>query len=88
MHYNGIARDYAEALRWYQLAAAQGYPAALFNVAVFHEKGLGIPVDEAAAIHWYKRAQAAGDPGAAAKVRLLGARSQSAPVLPPLSSLQ
>jgi TPR repeat protein len=88
MYYNGIARDYAEALRWYQLAAAQGYPAALFNVAVFHEKGLGVPVDEAAAIHWYKRAQAAGDPGAAAKVRLLGARTQSAPVLPPLSSLQ
>jgi TPR repeat protein len=30
---HGVAVDLAEALRLYQLAAAQGHPEALFNVA-------------------------------------------------------
>ncbi len=30
---NGVAQDHVEALRWYQLAAAQGHPIALYEVA-------------------------------------------------------
>jgi TPR repeat protein len=64
MYYNGfgVAEDSAEALRLYRLAAAQGHPQALYDVAAFHEKGkVGVVRhnrDEA--IHWYRRAQAAG----------------------------
>jgi hypothetical protein len=69
----GVAEDYAEALRLNQLAAAQGHSTALFNVAVYHERGHGVRKNKAAAIRWYRRAQAAGDPGAAAALQRLRA---------------
>jgi len=61
-----VDRDRAEALRWYHLAAAQGNPTALYNVASCYEEGDGIRKSKAAAIRWYKRAQAAGDSDVAA----------------------
>ena len=67
----GVARDHAEALRWCQLAAAQGHPAALYNVAFCHEKGYGVRWNKAEAIRWYRLAQAAGDPDAAADLQRL-----------------
>ena len=70
---DGVARDYAEALRLYQLAAAQGYPTALFDVAECHEDGRGVRKNKAAAIRWYRRAQAAGHPRAAAELQRLRA---------------
>ena len=69
----GVAQDPTEALRWYQLAAAQGHPTALYNVAVCHENGQGVRKNKAAAIRWYRRAQAAGDTDAADKLQELGA---------------
>jgi TPR repeat protein len=57
--------DYAAALRWFQLAAAQGHYVAMSWVASFYEKGHGVPENKAEAIRWYKRAQEAGDPDAA-----------------------
>ena len=62
-----------EALRLFQLAAAQGYPQALFNVAAGHEHGLGVRKNKAEAIRWYMRAQAAGHPFAAANLQRLRA---------------
>jgi len=61
-----VAPDHTEALRWYHLAAAQGFPKAIKSVADCHERGIGVPADEAEAIRWYKRAQAAGDSDIAA----------------------
>jgi len=55
----------AEALRLYQLAAAQGLPKALHRVAYCHDRGFGVAADVAAASRWYRRAQAAGHPFAA-----------------------
>jgi hypothetical protein len=49
-------KNWAEALRWYQLAADQGYPAALYSVARCYHKGLGVPVDLAKAKSFYTRA--------------------------------
>ena len=65
-HGRGVARDRAEALRWWLLAAAQGYPEALFEVRFCHHLGRS---DVAEAIRWFKRAQAAGYPRAAAALR-------------------
>ena len=69
----GVDEDYAEALRLYQLAAAQGHPQALFDVAECHEDGRGVRKNKAAAIRWYRRAQAAGHPQAADILRMLRA---------------
>ena len=68
---NGVAQDHAEALRLYQLAAAQGNPAALFWIAFCHEYGRGVRKNKAEAIRWYRRAQAAGYPYAADALRRL-----------------
>ena len=69
----GVAEDNAEALRFSQLAAAQGHPSALCRVALCHEKGWGVAADVAEAIRWYRRAQAAGDTPAAGKLQNLQA---------------
>jgi TPR repeat protein len=67
----GVAEDHAEALRLYQLAAAQGHPYALFNVAKCNEFGVGVRENKAEAIRWYRRAQAAGYTDAAAALQKL-----------------
>ena len=69
----GVAQDSTEALRLYQLAAAQGHPQALYFVGSFHEDGEGVPENKAEAIRWYRRAQAAGYHGAADDLQRLGA---------------
>jgi TPR repeat protein len=61
-HGMGVAEDSYEALRLYQLAAAQGNPLALKFVATCHELGRGVRKNKAEAIRWYRRAQAAGVP--------------------------
>jgi hypothetical protein len=68
----GVAQDYAEALRLWQLAAAQGHPSALYSIGQCHEHGYSVAADVAEAVHWYRRAQAAGDPSAAGKLHRLG----------------
>ena len=75
MYHNGrgVALDYAEALRWYKLAAAQGHGVALYGVGLFYENGWSVAADRAEAIRWYKRAAAAGDTDAADKLKRLGA---------------
>ena len=57
-HY-GISRDRGEVLFFFKLAAAQGLPTALFEVAAFLEKCRGSH-NQAEAIRFYRRAQAAG----------------------------
>jgi TPR repeat protein len=73
-HGQGVDRDRFEELRWYQLAAAQGNPQALFEVAECHERGRGgVRHNKAEAIRWYRRAQAAGYPDAATALQRLRA---------------
>ena len=70
---DGVAQDLAEALRWSQLAAAQGHPQALFMVADYYKFGCGVRKDNAAAIRWYLRAAAAGHTAAARELQWFGA---------------
>ena len=53
-------QGFTEALRLYQLAAAQGEPQALYEVAACHDNGKGARQNRAEAVLWYRRAQAAG----------------------------
>jgi TPR repeat protein len=74
MFYNGqgVAQDYAEAVRLYSLAAAQGHAVAQFNLGYMFEKGQGVAQDRAEAIRWYRLAAAQGDAGATAALKRLG----------------
>lgn len=48
-------RNYGEALKWYRMAADQGYAPAENNVGWMYDEGLGIEVDNREANKWYSR---------------------------------
>ena len=67
-HGFGVSENNDGAQQWYQLAANQGHPAALFKVAVCHEYGYGVVQNFGESIHWCKRAKAAGHTAAEYKL--------------------
>jgi len=78
----GVAQSYAEAVRWFRLAAAQGDPEALCNLATCHANGRGMPEDLHEAL-LYKRAAAKGHAGAAAAAKELAVYLAAARSGPP-----
>jgi TPR repeat protein len=60
----GVAQDYAEALRWYRLAADQGLGNAQFNIGVYYTDGIGVARDDAEAVRWYRLAADQGNASA------------------------
>jgi len=57
----GVAKDSAEAVKWYRLAADQGDVVAQFNLGVKYSTGEGVAKDDSEAIRWYRRAADQGD---------------------------
>jgi hypothetical protein len=55
-------KDYAEARRLYDKAAAGGYAAALTGIGALYEIGLGVRIDYAESVRWYTKAAEAGEP--------------------------
>ena len=51
----GTEVDYAEALKWTQLAADSGQPIALNNLGHIYENGLGVTADRDKAIAYYQQ---------------------------------
>jgi Sel1 repeat-containing protein len=41
----GVPQDYAEAFKWYHLAAAQGVAPAQYNLGIIYKYGEGVPQD-------------------------------------------
>jgi hypothetical protein len=58
---HGVPQDYAEALRWYRMAADQGYATAQNNVGANAAEGLGMVKDCVVAKQWFEAAAARGD---------------------------
>jgi TPR repeat protein len=71
--YYGVAQDYAEAVRLYSLAAAQGHATAQYNLGFMFENGQGVAQDRAEAIRWYRLAAAQGYSFAQTRFARLGA---------------
>ena len=61
----GVSEDYAEAVKWYRLAADQGYGYAQGNLGVMYHDGRGVPQDYGEAFAWFSVAAAFGDANAA-----------------------
>ncbi|MGH9549163.1 MAG: hypothetical protein ACRD3W_07310, partial [Terriglobales bacterium] len=53
--------DYAQAIKLFRLAAAQGNALAQYNLGVIYDKGEGMPQDYQEAMKWYRLAAAQGD---------------------------
>jgi hypothetical protein len=70
-HGQGVAQDYAEALRLYSLAAAQGNANAQTGLGNMFHYGEGVAQDRAEAIRWYRLAVAQGDVRAQVNLKLL-----------------
>src|SRR3974390_141082 len=57
----GAPRNYPEALKWYRLAADQGYAKAQNMLGGMYGEGKGVPKDYALAYMWYNLSAAQGD---------------------------
>ena len=55
-------KDFAEARRLYDKAAASGYAMAMNNIGAMYEGGDGVPRNYAEAVRWYGKAVALGEP--------------------------
>jgi len=67
----GVMQDFAEARRWYILAARQNHTAAQFNLGCMYERGLGVAADDSWARKWFTLAANQGDAAARQKLAYL-----------------
>ena len=58
---DGVVQDYAEAVKWYRLAAEQGNAMAQTNLGFMYEYGRGVLQDNILSHMWYNIASANGD---------------------------
>lgn len=56
-------------MRWYRLAAEQGYADAQFRLGLMYAEGRGVAKDDAEAVRWYQLAAAQGHAGAQFNLR-------------------
>lgn len=56
----GVEMNDAEALKWFELSAAQGYADAQYRLGVMQRKGWGLPMDDVAAAAWFEKAAEQG----------------------------
>lgn len=65
------ALDYAEAVKWYRLAADQGYAVAQFHLGRMYAEGKGVDQDRAQAAMWFRMAADQGYVDAKQRLKLL-----------------
>lgn len=58
---NGIAKNMAEAAKWYRRAADQGHAKAQAMLGILFNSGQGVPQSHTEAIKWWRRAANQGD---------------------------
>ena len=52
--------DLEKAIKWYRMAAEQGYATAQFNFATMYSTGEGVPKNNKEAFKWYRKAAEQG----------------------------
>ena len=57
----GVAQDYEKAVKWFRLAAAQGFASAQYNLGNLYDSGHGVKQDYAEAVRWFRLAAAQED---------------------------
>ena len=59
----GVEQDYAQAARWYRLAAEQGLAYSQYNLGLMYANGQGVGQDYVQAYMWYDLAATNAPPG-------------------------
>ena len=59
-HGHGVARNHAEAFKWFCRAADQGYARAQHNLGLMYSTGLGVAEDDEQAVQWYLKSAEQG----------------------------
>lgn len=67
----GVQQNYAEAMKWYRLSAAQGLSAAAYNLMMMYHNGSGVPKDLAEAVKWGHQALINSDKNVNQSISLL-----------------
>ena len=57
----GVEQDLSEAVKWFRLAAEQGYAPAQFNLGASYNNGEGVAENKDEAIKWFRLAAEQGD---------------------------
>ena len=57
----GVSKDVAKAIYWYQKAADQGNAQAVYTLGIIYMNGLGVPKDDAKAFDWFQKSAEQGD---------------------------
>ena len=57
----GVSQDYAEAAKWFRMAAEQGHARAQYGLGVMYAEGLGVTKDGAEAAKWFRPSAEKGD---------------------------
>jgi TPR repeat protein len=70
----GVTQSNTEALKWYLRAAAEGHPAAQYNVAFVYASGQGVPRSDQTALSWFRKSAAQGYAPAQVRSRRSGSR--------------
>ena len=79
IHGQGVAVDYAEALRWTRSAAEQGDVTGQFNMGTIYAGGLGVERDYTVAAEWFARSAEQDDAASRFNLGVLHARGLGVP---------
>ena len=72
----GVAKDEAEAAKWYRKAAEQNDPQAQYNLGVCYAKGEGVAQDYVKAVKWFRKAAEQNDAQAQYNLGICYAKGQ------------
>ncbi|HEX8812793.1 MAG TPA: GAF domain-containing protein [Terracidiphilus sp.] len=75
-----VPQDYAEAARWFSLAAEQGHLVSQSTLGAYYWAGRGVPLDLGKAYFWSVLAQAGGDAASKVRVSVLASRMTRAQI--------
>ena len=75
-----VPQDYAEAVRWFSLAAEQGHVTSQATLGAYYWAGRGVPQDMVKAYFWSVLAQAGGDEASKYRVAVLASRMNRAQI--------
>jgi TPR repeat protein len=76
---DGVPKDFAKAMEWYEKSAEQGYVVAQSSLGEMYEKGHGVPKNRAKAIEWYTKAAEQGYLNAQRRLRAIKGKGRKAP---------